>query len=119
VGSEKEPEARHPTLDITLVLEGPSDSWKLSTESVLLVLNAPPATVHPSSSAYQSGPGAASNRQFERWTLTYPAPAGISDTVEVSFEPGALAEHGRPIDVGPLRFNRVKKADVYFGSINC
>ena len=119
VGSEKEPNARHPRLEVTLVLEGPTNSWNLSTERVSLILNAPPAILRPSSSAYQSGPGPTSNQQFIRWTLSYPEPAGLADKVEVSFEAGALAVHGEAIDVGPLRFNRVKRSDVYFGSINC
>lgn len=119
VGSEKEPETRHSTLEVTLDVEGPTDRRNLRTESVWLVLNAPPATLRPSSSAYQSAPGATANRQFIRWTLTYPEPAGLADKVELSFEPDALLEHGKAIDVGPLQFNRVKKADVYFGSINC
>jgi hypothetical protein len=119
VGSEKEPNARHPKLEVTLVLEGPIDSWNLTTEMVALILNAPAATLRPSSSAYRSGPGATSNQQFIRWNLTYPEPAGLADKVEVSIEPGALSVHGKAIDVEPLHFNRVKRSDVYFGSINC
>jgi hypothetical protein len=119
VGSEKEPNARHAMLEVTLVIEGPTNSWNLSTEMVSLILNAPAATLRPSSSATQAGPGPTSNQQFIRWTLTFPEPAGLADKVEVSFEPGALSVRGKPIDVGPLHFNRVKRSDVYFASINC
>lgn len=119
VGSEKEPNARHPRLEVTLVLEGPTNSLNLSTEMVSVILNAPAATLRPSSSDYRSGPDSTSQQQFIRWTLTYPEPAGLADKVEVRFEAGALAVHGEAIDVGPFHFNRVKRSDVYFGSINC
>ena len=109
VGSEKEPQTRHPTLAVTLVVDGPSDSWTLSTNSVLLVLNDPPTTLRPSSS----------DQWFDRWTLTYPTPAGYSDERRAGFEPGALVEKGKPIELPPMHFHRVKKTDVYFGSINC
>jgi hypothetical protein len=119
VGSEKEPDARHATLKVTLVLEGQAGSWNLMTEGVRPVVNASPETLRPSSSTLRSGPGSATNQQFIRWTLTYPEPAGLADKVELDSEPGALTERGKAIDVGPLHFNRVKKADIYFGSINC
>ena len=39
VGSEKEPNARHPTLEVTLILEGPTNSWNLRTEIEFGILN--------------------------------------------------------------------------------
>jgi hypothetical protein len=120
VGAAKVPDNRQPTVEVVVEVEGPTtDSVNLRTERVLLVLAAPLATLHPSDLSSVSGQGSSSNRQFVRWKLTYPDPAGLSDKVEVSFEPGALFVHGRAIDVGPLHFNRVKRSDVYFGSINC
>jgi hypothetical protein len=59
-----------------------------------------------------------------RNTCKDPEPSRCSRRVRVRmpssrFEPGALSDHGKAIDVGSLHFNRVRKADVYFGSINC
>jgi hypothetical protein len=113
VGSEEEPDARHAGLEVTLILEGPTGAWQLDTDKLVLVLGTPLTSLRPSAVTDDSGSG------FTRWTISYPEPAGLEDRVELRFETGALMIHSNAVDLAPLHFNRVKKSDVYFASINC
>lgn len=117
VGSEKEPDARHATLEVTLILAGREGSWRFNPEYLMLVLTTPPTSLRPSSATHY--PSQVPRSHWIRSTLIYPEPAGLVDQVELRFEPGALALRGNAIDLAPLHFNRVKKSDFYFGSINC
>jgi hypothetical protein len=117
VGGAKVPENSHAAVTVVIDVQGPTGSANLRTQDVLLTL--PLATLRPSVSSSVASPGSNSSRQVIRWTLTYPGPAGLSDNVEVHFEPGALTEDGKPINVGPLHFKRVKETDLYYGSISC
>jgi hypothetical protein len=113
VGAEREPADRQPDLSVTVTIEGPAGSWELQTDKVTVVLERSGAILRRDLATDFAAP------HGTRWTLHYPEPAGSEDRVEIRFEPGALVIGGAAVEVAPLHFRRVRKSDVYVGTINC
>jgi hypothetical protein len=51
--------------------------------------------------------------------VRYPLAAGQHEALSLRFRYGALRLSGQAQDIRPFRFSRVRKRDVFYGSINC
>lgn len=113
VGPERAPAERPSDLNVTLGFDAPSSNWELRTDKVVIVLGRS-GEVLRRDLATDSVVAKAT-----RWSLHYPAPAGLDDRIEVRFEPGALLVGGVAVQPEPLHFRRVKRPDVLVGPIDC
>jgi hypothetical protein len=125
-GYDEEPSKRPETLDVYIRVhyqgEGVAiDPTKVSISAEGSATELRGSLLHPPESQVGHGYQKQAGRVSQTITLNirYPAPAGLFDALSVKFDSGALQLKGEAQDVRPFRFRRVKKHDVYYGSINC
>ena len=122
IGDEDEPSGRPDTLDVHITASHKEDGTTIDQTKVTVSAEGDSKELHGNFMppvAAKLGLKWQDDPRYLGISIQYPAPAGTYDAIVVKFASGALRLHGQTLDVQPFRFHRVKKHDVYYGSINC
>jgi hypothetical protein len=122
IGDDDEPSKRPETLDVHITVSYRGGGASIDPSKVTISGEGESAELHGNlmlSPAAQLGLKYYEDPGYVLVDIQYPAPAGRYDVISVKFAAGAFRLLGQNQDVRPIRFRRVKKHDVFYGSMNC
>jgi len=112
--------ASRETLDLNLSISAPADAVVFDPHRLRLDVAGTSESLAPTFIDQQpDGPRDREGVVVQRYTISFPHPAGLAIDITIDILPGALAIGGAPQNLAPFHFHRTTKSDLYVESGDC